>query len=705
MSRNDNSKKMIAYKKHIPNNIIRDLSWLSFNERVLQEAMDTNNHVYDRLKFLGIFSNNQDEFFRVRVATLKRMATLGKKANVHLEDNPEKIIQTIHQRVEDQQKLFTRTYSDIIKTLSEYGIYIKNNLQLSKEQKNFVATYFDEKVVTSVVPLMIETIPQMPLLRDTSIYLACVLRKTDHPEMKRFALIEVPTKQIGRFIELPTQNEERHIILLEEIIKYNLPYLFAAFGYDHCTGHIIKVIRDAELDIDNDINNNIISEIEKGLKNRKKGKTTRFVYDARIDKELLTYLTKRLGLSTHDIKMSGGRIHNFKDYMDFPAAVFKDLHPRKKAIMHKKLEQPKRIFDVLDKEDIMLHLPYHSFDSVIDLLREAAIDPHVKSIKITCYRLASNSKIINALINAVRNGKQVAVHIELRARFDEEANLNWKRLLEDEGVQVFVGLSNMKVHAKMCIIKKVLKHKTQLYGFVSTGNLNEKTALYYGDECLLTSNKKILTDINKVFEHLEQPQLKAQILNQCKTVITSPINMRNHFIKLIDNEIKNAKRHRTAGITIKLNSLVDEDLIGKLYEAAHFGVEVNLILRGICCAITKNRWFRHPINALSIVDEYLEHARIFVFQNQDNPLVYISSADWMVRNLDHRVETAIPIFDTAIKTEIIDILNIQLKENVKGRILDNKQKNKYIQKHEFEPTVRSQLATYEYLYKKNASYK
>ncbi len=696
---------MTFYKKHIPKNIVRDISWLSFNERVLQEAMDTSNHVYDRLKFLGIFSNNQDEFFRVRVATLKRMATFGKKANVHLESDPEKIIETIHQKVEEQQKLFTKTYSEIIRTLNSQNIYIKNHLQVNRAQKKYIATFFDEKVVTNVVPLMIESIPQLPLLRDTSIYLACVLRKSNHPEFKRFALIEVPTKQIGRFVQLPTENGEKHLILLEDIIKLNLPYLFAAFGFDKCQGHIIKVIRDAELDIDNDIQNNLISELEKGLKNRKKGKATRFVYDKQIDPELLQYLTKRLGLSNNDIKLRGGSIHNFKDFMDFPSNVFDDLKPRRKAIMHKKLEQPCRIFDVLNKEDILLHLPYHSFDSAIDLLREAAIDPQVKTIKITCYRLASNSKIVNALINAVRNGKQVAVHIELRARFDEEANLNWKHILEEEGVQVFIGLPNMKVHAKLCVIKKVVKNNVQLYGFVSTGNLNEKTAQFYGDKCLLTSNKKILSDVSKVFEYLENPITKANNLKQCKTVVTSPINMRSHFIKLIENEIRNVRKKRPASITIKLNSLVDEALIGKLYEAAHYGVQVNLIIRGICCALTKNRWFKTPIKAISIVDEYLEHARVFVFHNNNQPLVYISSADWMVRNLDHRVETAIPIYNEDIKKEIIDILNIQLQENIKGRILDNKQRNNYIvPETEKSPKIRSQIATYDYLLKKNATY-
>lgn len=687
----------MLYKKHIPNNIVRDISWLSFNERVLQEAMDEKNHIYDRIKFLGIFSNNQDEFFRVRVATLNRMVIFGKKANVHLEENPQEILSNIYEKVAEQQLLFNRTFTQIIRELKERNIHIKNQKQLNKAQKLFVHQYFDEQIMNNVVPLMIESFPGTPFLKDKSIYLACVLRNNEQNEVERYALIEVPTTTNKRFILLPSDEGEQHIILLENIIKYNLPHIFGAFGYDNCEGYIIKVTKDAELDIDNDININIIAALEKGLKNRKKGKATRFVYDKNIDEQLLSYLKKRLGFSNRDILIKGGSIHNFKDFMDFPSSVFNDIPEKNKPFTHPLLEQPQRIFDVLDRRDVMLHLPYHSFDSVIDLLREAAIDPHVKSIKITGYRLASNSAIVNALINAVRNGKQVAVHLELRARFDEENNLNWKRILEDEGVQVFVGLPNMKVHAKLCLIKKVVKNKASLYGFISTGNFNEKTAKVYGDECLLTSNKKVLQDVNHIFEYLEAPEFKANTLKKCKVLPVSPLTMRSHFIKLIDEEIKAAKRKKPAAITIKLNSIVDETLIGKLYEAAHFGVKIHLIIRGICCAITKNKWFKEQINAISIVDEYLEHARIFVFHNNGNSKVYISSADWMVRNLDHRVEAALPILDDSVKQEILDMLAIELKGNVKSRILDNKQKNKYVERHENEPEFRSQHQRYLYL--------
>jgi polyphosphate kinase len=681
--------------------IIRDISWLSFNARVMQEAKDPTNHLYDRLRFLGIFSNNLDEFFRVRVATLNKMVRLRRPDRMHLEANPEKILIQIHKTVMQQQAEFDETYEEIIASLEkEQGIFIKNEKQLTKEQKQFVTTYFDEKIRTQIIPLMIESIPQVPLLRDKSIYLACVLGNTDNPMLQRYALIEIPTKVLPRFVIIPSKDGERDIILLEDIIRFNLRHLFAPFGFNRFLGYIIKVTRDAELEIDNDVNTNVIDEIEKGLKNRKRGRATRFVYDRTIDANLLEYLTKRLSLSKKDNLIPGARIHNFKDFMSFPSSVFNNLQQRNKPFVHPLLQQPCRIMEVLDRRDVMLHTPYHSFDSVIDLLREAAIDPFVQSIKITCYRLAKDSKIINALVNAVRNGKQVTVVLELRARFDEEANLDWKKRLEEEGVKVLLGLPDMKVHAKLCIIKKREFNKTKQYGFCSTGNLNENTSEYYGDHCLLTANRNILADINRIFNFLESAHRKPEILKNCKTLLISPVSMRKHFIELLNKEIKVAKRKKPASVTIKLNSLTDQTLVSALYEAAKAGVEINLIIRGSCCTYTAQKGFKKDINAISIIDEYLEHARVFVFHNEGKPKVYISSADWMVRNLDHRVEAACPVYDATIQQELIDILNIQLAENVKGRILDNEQSNTYVERKENEPEVRSQVAIYGYLHNK-----
>ncbi len=681
--------------------IIRDLSWLAFNARVLQEARDANNHIHDRLRFLGIFSNNLDEFFRVRVAALNKMMTLGKAAKMHLEANPDKILRKIQQTVFIHQEEFDTTFGEIIEELAQKKIFIKNEAQLSKNQKEYVSQIFEDRVRTQLIPLMIESIPHMPLLRDKSIYLACILGNSTNSMLQRYALIEIPTMVLPRFLILPSEAGTTDIILLEDIIRLNLKSLFAPFGFDKFKGYIIKMTRDAELDIDNDVNTNIISQLEKGLKNRKKGRATRFVYDRTIHPLLLDFLVKRLGLTKKDNLIPGGRIHNFKDFIDFPSSIFNDIKPRPKPFIHPRLKQPCRIMDVLEERDVMLHLPYHSFDSIIDLLREAAIDPMVTNIRITCYRLAKNSKIINALLNAVRNGKSVTVVLELRARFDEEANLRWKAHLEEEGVKVVLGIHDMKVHAKLCVIKKREFNRTTQYGFISTGNLNENTARIYGDHTLLTSNRNILADVNRIFDYFENPLKKISNLKNCKTLPVSPLTMRKVMLDHLNREIRIAKKKKPASAIIKLNSLVDNVLIEKLYDAAKAGVDVRMVIRGICCAYTQQKAFKGHMSAISIIDEYLEHSRVLVFNNGGSPKIFISSADWMVRNLDHRIEAACPIYDKEIQQELIDILNIQLAENVKGRILDNEQNNNYVLMEENKPEVRSQVAIYEYLQNKS----
>lgn len=682
---------------------VRDISWLEFNERVMQEAMDENNSLHDRLRFLGIFSNNQDEFFRVRVAALNRMKKLGKAAKMHLEENPTKILKKISEKVRIQSRAFDKTYAAIIKGMAADGIFIKNENQLSIEQEAFVNSYFSNQLRTHIVPLMIESIPKFPYLKDKSIYLACVLGNEDNPSLQRYALIEIPSKNISRFVKLPSEEDTVHFILLEDIIRHSLPNIFAPFGFNRFLGYIIKVTRDAEFTLDNDVNTNLIKDLEQGLKNRKKGKATRLVFDKSIDPGLLNFLIKRLQIDSKDSLIAGGGIHNFKDFINFPKDVFPKEATKadRQGFAHPLLRQPCRIMAVIEKQDVLLNFPYHTFDPVIDLLREAAIDPFVESIRITCYRLAKNSKIMNALVNAVRNGKKVTAVLELRARFDEEANIEWKDALEEEGVNVILGIVDKKVHAKVCLIRKREFNKIKNYGFISTGNFNEITSNFYGDHCLLTADKRILTDVRRIFEYLEKPDAEMKKLKACKVLPISPINTRSTWLDLMDKEINNYKKGKPAGITIKLNSLVDESLIYKLYDAAEAGVSVKLIIRGILCLLPHHKKFKTQIHAVSIVDEYLEHARVFIFENAGDPQVYISSADWMVRNLDHRIEASTPIWDKDVKQEIIDIINIQLSGNVKTRILDNKQSNKYAVKTEGEPKIRSQFAIFDYLHAKS----
>ncbi len=679
--------------------IFRDISWLSFNARVLQEAADDSVPLRERIRFLGIFSNNLDEFFRVRVATLSRMIEFGNKSNMHLEQAPQAILEEIQEIVLEQQKEFDRIWNEILRELKKERIHLVNETQLNKAQQRFVLDYFNEEIRSNIIPLMIESIQNFPVLSDKSIYLACKLSSKDKSIPQKFALVSVPARRLPRFTILPSNSREKHIILLEDIIRFCLPYIFSFFGNDSFSSWIIKVTRDAEIDIDNDVSTSLIQKIEKGLKNRKKGKPVRFVFDKAIDPALLTYLVKRLNLHRKDNLIPGGRIHNFKDFINFPDSVFEQKKHRKKPFIHPALRNKASITDVVMERDVLLNFPYHSFDSVIDLLREAAIDPEVTSIKITCYRLADRSKVINTLTNAVRNGKEVTVVLELRARFDEEANLEWKEELEEAGARVLLGVSNMKVHAKLCLIKKKTAKRTIHYGFVSTGNLNEKTALVYGDSCLLTSDRNIMADVNRIFNYLEQPKTRMQLLFECNTLMVSPTSMRSQLVQLINKEIKAAKSKKPASIILKLNSLSDEQLINKLYDAAKAGVEIRMIIRGIFCMFSENKKFKIPIQAISIVDEYLEHSRVMVFHNGGKEKVFISSADWMVRNLDHRVEVACPVFEKDIQQELKDILDIQLRDNIKARILDNELSNQYVNPRNTKK-VRSQVETYNYLYRK-----
>jgi polyphosphate kinase len=684
---------------HKIKNIQRDISWLSFNARVLQEAADPTVPLRERIRFLGIFSNNLDEFFRVRVATLKRMVKFGSKAKEHLEEDPEKILEEIQMTVLNQQSEFNRIWEVIIEELREQKIFLVTEKELNEEQKEFVTTYYDEEVSPNVIPLMIESIPELPYLRDKSSYLGVVMWKKESALKRMFSIIEVPTRVLSRFVLLPSPDNEKHIILMEDVIRFNVPEIFSFFGYDQYHSSVFKVTKDAEIDIDNDLSTTLMEKLLKGLKNRRKGKPVRFVYDKEMDPGLLEFLIRKLNLTKRDNIIPGGRIHNFREFMDFPRSVFKGASVRRKPFLHPALEE-RRVSDVVMQKDLMLHFPYHSFSPVIDLLREAAIDPDVTSIKITAYRLAKQSKVINALINAVRNGKQVTVMLELKARFDEEANLKWKERLEEEGVRVLIGIPNMKVHAKLCVIRKRVGDAIVQYGFISTGNLNEDTSRVYADHCLLTANKDIMADANRIFSYIEHYKTGTHFLKACTTLIPSPGIVRREVVKMIHAEIKNAQKGLPASICAKMNSLSDLAIIEELYNAAKFGVEIRLIVRGIFCMLSENPKYVKPVRAVSIVDEYLEHARVWVFHNSGQEKIFISSADWMVRNLDHRVEATCPILDPEIRKELKDILNIQLNDNIKSRVLDNRLGNDYVAPAEDEPRVRSQYETYFYLHNK-----
>jgi polyphosphate kinase len=676
--------------------INREISWLSFNDRVLQEAEDKTVPILDRLKFLGIFSNNLDEFFRVRVATLKRVMEFSKKAKTTFHIKPQKLLDEIQKIVIHQNLQFEKIYKQIQQELHSQNIFIIDEKKLTAAQSKFVKAYFSEYVRPALVPIMLNQVKHFPYLKDKSIYLAVKLFVTGKPKLTQYALIEIPT-EVGRFVILPSVNSNQYVILLDDIIRHNLPDVFSMFHFDKIEAYTVKLTRDAELDIDNDISQSILDKISRGVKNRQKGDPVRFVYDQQMPPDLLAIFTNRMKLRKYDNLIPGGRYHNFKDFMSFPLLGTKDLHYEDvKPLPHPALVKDKSIFDTISHRDVMLHYPYHSFSHFIDLLREAAIDPTVKSIKITLYRAAKKSKVINALINAARNGKEVTAVVELQARFDEEANIKWARTLAEEGIHVIYGVAGLKVHSKLCLIQREEKGKQKLYANISTGNYNEISSYVYSDESLLTADPRITSEVAYVFDFFD----RNYIVRQYKHLIPSPLKTRKKFIQLIEHEIYNAKHGKPSGIFLKLNSLIDEEMIEKLYLASNAGVKTRIIVRGICALVPGVPGMSENIEAISIVDRFLEHSRIYVFENDREPLYYISSADWMARNLDTRIEISCPIYDPVLQKEIKDILEIQWSDNAKARLINSEQDNQY--RTSAAPVkIRAQEKIYQYLKKKN----
>lgn len=672
-------------KKHVVL-INRELSWLSFNERVLQEAEDKTVPLIERIKFLGIFSNNRDEFFRVRVATLKRVVKHQKKATEYMGENPQRLLNKIQKTVIDQQNKFDSIYQNILLELAENGISIINEKQLTTEQGIFVKNFFREKVLPKLFPIMLDNNSSFPYLKDKSGYLIVKLGRTAKESKSKFSIIEVPTDEIPRFVVLPKEKEKTFIILLDDVIRYSLDDMFVNFEHDYIESYNVKLTRDAEIDIDNDISKSLVEKVSKGLKDRKRGQPVRLVYDSKISPDILEFIMKKIKLGKEDNPIPGGRYHNFKDFISFPNIGANELSYKKiRPLKHPDLANETSIFKVIREKDVMITYPYQSFDHIIDFLREASIDPKVQSIKITLYRAADHSNIIKALINAVKNGKEVTAVIELRARFDEESNIYWANKLQEEGAKVIYGVPGLKVHSKMFLITRREAGKPVNYAHIGTGNFNENTAKVYTDHSLITSNKHITEEVEKVF-HFYADNFKP---GAYKHLLVSPFFMRKKLVQLINNEIKNARNNKPAYILLKLNNLVDADMIKKLYEASAEGVKIKLIIRGTCSLVAGVKGLSDNIEAISIVDKYLEHSRVFIFCNGGNEKYFISSADWMARNLDHRSEVAVPIYDAKIQEQLRKMIDIQLSDNVKARILGSQQDNEY-KKNDSKIKVRAQ---------------
>ncbi|MCK5731106.1 MAG: polyphosphate kinase 1 [Draconibacterium sp.] len=653
----------------------REISWLSFNERVLQEAEDLNTPLFERIRFIGIFSNNLDEFFRVRVATVRRMVDFGKdEENLLGNYNPKELYDDIQKIVSGHQQKVQAVFKDILAELKENSIFLLNENELNHQQGVFVKKYFYDKVLPNLVPIMLRKKTKFPYLRDRSVYLAVKLSKKSNPKDIAYSLIRIPGKSVSRFLVLPKSGKRKYVMILDDVIRYCLNELFFYFEYDKYEAYTLKVTRDAELDIDDDISKSFMEKMSHSLKKRKKGKPVRLIYDNKIPDDLKGFILKKMKLDSEENTVAGGRYHNHRDFMNFPAiGKKKHYYSKLPPFRHKDLRQHTSVLTVLRRKDIMLHFPYQTFNHILDLLREAAIDPQVKEIGITIYRVAGNSKVVNALLNAVRNGKIVTVVIELQARFDEEANIFWSNKLQEEGANVINGVPGMKVHSKLVWIKRKENRGFRNYTYIGTGNFDENTARVYADDGLLTSDPRLADEVENVFNFFKH---NYQHFNY-QHLVVSPFNMRKTFANNIDNEIELAKNGKKAWMTIKMNSLIDPKMMRKIYDASRAGVKITLIIRGIFGMQVGQKELSENITAISIVDKYLEHSRIFLFGNDGDEKMYISSADWMPRNLNRRIEIACPIYNSEIRDELKRMLTIQLKDNTKARILDSGLINKY----------------------------
>ena len=688
-----------VYLCHMPKNIPlinREISWLSFNDRVLQEAADKTVPLIERIRFLAIFSSNLDEFYRVRVATISRLSKINTKAKELIGYNPKKTLTQIKSIVVRHERKFNHLYEDdIIKELALQKIFIINEQQLNVSRGQFVKNYFREKILSTLVPVMLNNDEPFPELKDRGIYFLVRLTKTSK-DKSRYALIEVPSDDLDRFVVLPETNQLKYVILIDDIIRYCLDEMFFIFDFDQVEAFSIQLTRDAELDLDRQVSEKFIDVLTKSLQKRSKGKPMRLLYDTAMPLEMLTYLVNKLDLSADGL-IPGNRYHNFKDFISFPNVGGPELeYPKTSALPVRDLHTGESIFSQIAKRDFLINLPYQSFDYIIHFLREAAIDPKVKEINITLYRLAENSRIINALINASRNGKKVNCLLELKARFDEQANIYWTSRLEEEGVLVNYGIPDYKVHSKICLIKRVEKGKNVYYANLATGNFNEKTARLYCDHSLFTVNADITRELVKLFNGLQ----KKIFSKGYKHLIVSPLESRNKIYALIENEIKDAKAGKPAYMILKMNSLSDDGMIAKLYEANNAGVRIQLIVRGMCCLIPGLEGYSERITVRSIVDKYLEHARVWIFSNNGKELMFLSSADLMSRNIDHRVEVGFPIVDKEIKQEIRDIIDIQLRDNTKAREVNQYNNNRYL-RGRLKTQYRAQVDIYSYLKYKN----
>lgn len=672
--------------------IEKELSWLSFNERVLQEAADKTVPLIERIRFLGIFSNNLDEFYKVRFADVKRRILISQERGGS--DSPKRLLTKMQSKALKLNEQFDELYSELIREMARRRIFLVNEQQLDESQQKWIAKYFRREVMPHITPLLMkDEIDVLQFLKDEYAYIAVELRKEEHYQ---YALIEIPTDHLPRFVMVPEQKGKRRktIILLDNIIRHCLDELFKGFfDYDELSGYAMKMTRDAEYDLRNEIEYSLLEQMSEGVNQRLTAKPVRFVYERDMPPQMLEFLCNKLNISNYDNLIPGGRYHNFKDFIAFPNVgreylENKPLPPMKCA----DFEGYANSFDAIKAKDILLYYPYHTFDHISELVRQASFDPKVLSIKINIYRVAKDSRLMNSLIDAVHNGKNVTVVVELQARFDEEANIEWSKVLTEAGVHVIFGAPGLKIHSKLLMISRREREEIIRYAHIGTGNFHEKTARIYTDFSLLTADQEITNEVRNVFGYIENPYRPVKFNH----LMVSPRNSRTQIYRLIDNEIANAKLGKKAALTIKVNNLVDKGIVNKLYGASTAGVKINMIIRGMCSLVPGIEGISDNIRIISIVDRFLEHPRVVITHNDGDPQVYISSADWMTRNIDHRIEVAAPVRDPRLKQRIIDITNIHFTDTVKARFIDKEMSNAYVPRGN-RKKVRSQIAIYDYL--------
>jgi|TARA_B100001093_G_scaffold216089_1_gene207373 polyphosphate kinase len=666
----------------------RELSWLDFNERVLQEAEDKSVPLIDRLRFIGIFSNNLDEFYKIRYATVKRIALSNQKEKkVYKGESAKDLLSKITKNAIKLQQKSTIIFNSILKDLEKENILMINEKNIPKESLEYLNEFYQNKVFPQLKIVILNEKDNFPQLTDFSSFLIVSIKSKNNKFF--YALIQFPS-EINRFIVLKNKLH-KNILLIDDLIRYNLNQIFKIFDPISVTANMIKFSRDAELDFDDDISKSYLEKISQSVKDRLNGEPVRFIYDKEINPKTLNFLLDKMNINSEtDSIIHGGRYHNKRDYMKFPGLnqnlVYKNIIPLNIPGFMKN----KSIFKILNDKDFLQHTPYHNFNHILNFLSEASIDPDVKKISITIYRLSKLSSVANTLINAAKSGKKVVVQIELQARFDENANIDYAKLMQDQGVKLIFGIPNLKVHAKICVVEKKIDNKIKKYGFVSTGNFNESTAKIYTDFTLFTSNKEILNDISKVFDFFKFNYKKFKFNH----LILSPYRTQTHFTDLINDEIENAKKGKNAFIKIKLNNITSYSMIEELYKASRSGVKIKMIVRGICCLLPNRKNLSENIQVISIIDKFLEHTRMFIFCNDGDNKTFISSADWMTRNLENRVEVTCPVLDRNISKRINGIFDIYWEDNIKSRLVNSSNNNDY--KKNNKSKLRSQEEVYNF---------